>query len=276
MPSDREGMKQWQPARSGSEGRSELPGLQVKGRNLARLRLFFGDRALENLSSRKAVLAIDVKEITDCAEIHIEGFSGALTLSVRADKAVVKVGDCRGLRFSGLLYGDASLSIGDATSINNGSFVVEDGGIVIGTDCMFSHEVHLQACDQHGIVDIDNMAIVNDKRMISVGDHVWLGRRALLCPGTQIGNGSVAAAGAVVTRRFGERVIVAGNPARIIREGVTWTRPLNIIDDECRAYLSAPPSSANQQVSAAGARIDRPAAVWSRVRRWARGICRKS
>jgi maltose O-acetyltransferase len=52
---------------------------------------------------------------------------------------------------------------------------------------------------------------------VTVGDNVWIGGGAILCPGLAIGEGTVVGAGSVVTRHLPAGVIAAGNPCRIIR-----------------------------------------------------------
>jgi acetyltransferase-like isoleucine patch superfamily enzyme len=53
---------------------------------------------------------------------------------------------------------------------------------------------------------------------IKIGDDVWIGTNAVVLDGCQIGSHSVVAAGAVVTKSFPEYSIVAGNPARRVRD----------------------------------------------------------
>lgn len=58
---------------------------------------------------------------------------------------------------------------------------------------------------------------------ISIGRRVWIGARATILSGAAIADGCVVAAGAVVAGRFTEpRTLIAGNPARIVRRGVSW------------------------------------------------------
>ncbi|MAS93988.1 MAG: maltose acetyltransferase [Verrucomicrobiales bacterium] len=52
---------------------------------------------------------------------------------------------------------------------------------------------------------------------VSIGDDVWIGGGAIICPGVTIGERSIVGAGSVVTRDVSPDVIVAGNPARVIR-----------------------------------------------------------
>ena len=52
---------------------------------------------------------------------------------------------------------------------------------------------------------------------VTIGNDVWIGGGANICPGVRIGNGAVIGAGAVVTKDIPENVFVGGNPARIIK-----------------------------------------------------------
>lgn len=51
---------------------------------------------------------------------------------------------------------------------------------------------------------------------VSIGNNVWIGRRAMFMPGSSVGSNVVIAAGAVVTGNFGDNVIIGGVPAKII------------------------------------------------------------
>ncbi|GAB0173093.1 hypothetical protein NHP164001_11090 [Helicobacter trogontum] len=54
---------------------------------------------------------------------------------------------------------------------------------------------------------------------IHIGNRVWIGINATICPGVTIGENSIIAAGAVVTKDVPSNVIVGGNPAKIIKKG---------------------------------------------------------
>ncbi len=54
-------------------------------------------------------------------------------------------------------------------------------------------------------------------KAIEVGNDVWIGGSAVICPGVKIGDRAVIAAGAVVTKDVPEDAIVGGNPAKIIK-----------------------------------------------------------
>lgn len=53
---------------------------------------------------------------------------------------------------------------------------------------------------------------------VTIGDDVWIGGGAIICPGVSIGEQTVVGAGSVVTRSLPPRVLAAGNPCRVIRE----------------------------------------------------------
>lgn len=53
---------------------------------------------------------------------------------------------------------------------------------------------------------------------IVIGDYVWIACRAIILPGVKIGTGAVVAAGAVVSRDVKPYTIVAGSPARVVKQ----------------------------------------------------------
>jgi maltose O-acetyltransferase len=53
---------------------------------------------------------------------------------------------------------------------------------------------------------------------VVIEDNVWIGGGAILLPGVTIGRNAVVGAGAVVPKRVAANTVVAGNPARVIRE----------------------------------------------------------
>lgn len=57
---------------------------------------------------------------------------------------------------------------------------------------------------------------------IRIGNHVWIGSRATILKGVSIGDGAIIASGAVVSRDVEAGSIVAGNPARVVKEHAQW------------------------------------------------------
>ena len=88
--------------------------------------------------------------------------------------------------------------------------------ISIGNGCAISHDVTIMDSDAHEINGSRNTA------PICIRDHVWIGTRATVLSGVTIGEGAVVAAGAVVTHDVPKATLVAGIPARVIKENVEW------------------------------------------------------
>lgn len=69
---------------------------------------------------------------------------------------------------------------------------------------------------------------------VRIGDNVLVGANAVVIEGVQVGNGSVVAAGAIVTEDVPENVVVAGVPARIIKEIDSQTQQKTALEDALR------------------------------------------
>lgn len=70
----------------------------------------------------------------------------------------------------------------------------------------------------HGEVDEDSFFAWRRSHRVTIGHDVWIGHGAIVLPGRNVGDGAVIAAGAVVTKDVRPYAIVAGNPARVIRQ----------------------------------------------------------
>ena len=117
------------------------------------------------------------------------------------------------------LGGQAVLTIGDRCVVGRGSHIVAHQSVEIGDDVWTGPYVYIT--DQnHGYEDPDvpigSQFPVN--RPVSIGAGSWLGAGAIVLPGTRIGRNVVVAAGAVVRGDVPDRCVVAGVPAKIVRE----------------------------------------------------------
>ena len=89
--------------------------------------------------------------------------------------------------------------------------------VSIGNDVLFGPNVQIYTAS-HPMEAKQRKSWLEYAKPISIGNDVWVGGGAIICPGVNIGNGAVIGAGAVVTRSVPDNVFVGGNPARIIRE----------------------------------------------------------
>jgi acetyltransferase-like isoleucine patch superfamily enzyme len=123
-------------------------------------------------------------------------------------------------------YGsEGKIDVGSGTSFV--STVIEAGhlgSVRIGKDCMFSHGIELGQTDQHPFFDLATGKRLNYGKSISIGNHVWVGRNVNILGGADIADGSIVGAGSITSSKFGKNVLIAGSPARVLREGVLWAR----------------------------------------------------
>lgn len=89
--------------------------------------------------------------------------------------------------------------------------------ITLGQDVVIGPDVVIRDSDNHSIVGgrIPSAPI-------EIGDHVWIGQRAMILKGVSIGDGAIVSAGAIVTRDVQPHTVVAGVPAKTIRENIEW------------------------------------------------------
>ncbi len=111
----------------------------------------------------------------------------------------------------------AVISIGDGSFVNHRSDIVAHERVTIGRKCLLAWDVQVLDSDSHRVDGAPHTAPVR------IGDRVWVGCRATVLKGVTVGDGAVVAAGSVVTNDVPPRALVAGNPARVVREDVQWT-----------------------------------------------------
>lgn len=120
-----------------------------------------------------------------------------------------------------------SLEIGDLTTMEEAHLAVteNDRTITLGKDCMLAYGIEVRTGDSHSVIDATRVRRINPPADVVIGDHVWIAAHALVLKGCVIGQDSIVGTGAVVTKADGTHgVILAGNPARIIKHGITWDR----------------------------------------------------
>jgi acetyltransferase-like isoleucine patch superfamily enzyme len=126
---------------------------------------------------------------------------------------------------------NGTCSIGDFTLLN-GALVMAEERIEIGSHCLISWNVGIADSDFHPlapaqrIIDAHALAPFFKDRPprpklrtvpVIIRDNVWIGMNAIILKGVTIGENSVVAAGAVVTKSVPPNVVVAGNPAVVIK-----------------------------------------------------------
>ena len=109
---------------------------------------------------------------------------------------------------------DGLLTIGDRVFVNHGATVFAAAAVTIGDDVRLADFAAVWDTDFHELEAGGGVRVAP----VTIGDNVWIGRQAIVLPGVTIGRDAVVAAGAVVTRDVPPGVLVAGNPATVVRE----------------------------------------------------------
>ena len=112
--------------------------------------------------------------------------------------------------------GTGELHIGDAVLMSPGSRISASDEIRIGNGVMMANGSYITDSDWHTVYDRTRRS--DEVTPVVLHDNVWLGDHATVLKGVTVGVNSVIAARSVVTRDVPANVIVAGNPARVVRE----------------------------------------------------------
>lgn len=114
----------------------------------------------------------------------------------------------------GCFFTGPRVSIGTGTILNRNCYVDGRVEVQIGANCSISPEVYILSQDH----DPQSSDFAACGKITVIGDHVWIGARAIILPGVNIGEGAVVGAGAVVTKDLAPWRIAVGNPAKEIKD----------------------------------------------------------
>jgi len=137
---------------------------------------------------------------------------------------IVQRGGCCTVHGNFRLYGGSSvvvspgarLTLGDGF-MNNGASIVCFSQIALGDGVVIGPGASIRDSDSHTISGSSQAT-----QPISIGDHVWIGERAMILKGVTIHDGAIIAAGSIVTQDVEAGALVAGVPARFVRPA-TWS-----------------------------------------------------
>lgn len=119
--------------------------------------------------------------------------------------------------------GGATLVIRDNFTITAESSIITNKRIVFGDDCLLSWDILCMDTDFHRIYK--NGKKINENSDIRIGKNVWIGCRTTILKGSSIPDDSVIGANSVVAGKFDKtNVIIAGNPAKVCKANIEWTK----------------------------------------------------
>lgn len=112
-------------------------------------------------------------------------------------------------------YG-SNIHLGDDVFFNFDCVILDVAPVRIGSRVLFGPGVHVYAVT-HPMSASERRKGLESGRPVAIGDDVWIGGGAIVCPGVTIGDRAVIGAGSVVTRDIPADVFAAGNPCRVVR-----------------------------------------------------------
>lgn len=112
-------------------------------------------------------------------------------------------------------YG-SNIYVGENFYANFNTTMLDVCEIRIGDNAMFGPNCQLLT-PLHPLDAQERISGLEYGAPITIGDNVWLGGGVTILPGVTLGDNVVVGAGAVVTKSFGDNIVLGGNPARIIK-----------------------------------------------------------
>lgn len=148
------------------------------------------------------------------------------TITFYCDNSTISIGS--GSTFKGqiLLGLECNIEIGKKLTVTRNCYIsaAETASIRIGDDCMFAKNIEIRADDAHPIYEISSGKRVNPSRDIAIGNKVWLAEHTCVLSGTSIGCGTVVGTRSLVKGTFPPSSMIAGVPAKLLKEGIRWER----------------------------------------------------
>ena len=95
--------------------------------------------------------------------------------------------------------------------------------IEIGERCLLSDGITIRTGDSHAVINVNSGKKINPESSICIGQHVWIGQTATVLKGVKIQKDSVIGSYSVVTKDIPSGSIVAGNPAKVVKNGISWS-----------------------------------------------------
>jgi maltose O-acetyltransferase len=109
-----------------------------------------------------------------------------------------------------------NIKVGDKVFINYNCCILDVMEVRMGSNVLLGPSVQIYTAT-HPLESEKRAEWLEYARPVTIGNNIWIGGGAIICPGVSIGNGVVIGAGAVVTKDVPDNVLIGGNPAKIIK-----------------------------------------------------------
>lgn len=193
-------------------------------------------RLIINKIRRKLRYKVLVKLATCKDKSVIFSTKASIKLLFGSNPSDIRLGS--DVRIKGLLMSEygGKIVIGDHCSLGPNSNIYSVESVTIGAYTAISRFVSISDNNNHPVNPEDRKFMrvtpdgsperswkYADHKPIVIGENCWIGEYSRICKGVTIGEGSIVAANAVVTKDVPSNCIVAGNPAKIVKENIDNT-----------------------------------------------------
>ncbi len=180
--------------------------------------LYFTDKDDEKLSLADSIKRIVIRFFSIFVDLQIyllkiiANFPSHLVRNFFFRLSGIKIGKNSTFHVGAKFYYPKNIAIGEGTIIGYGVFIDGREKVKIGNHTDIASEVMIYN-SEHDLKDPKFKAITAP---VTIGDYCFIGPRVIIMPGVNIGNGSIVAGGAVVTKDVDDFTIVGGVPAKFI------------------------------------------------------------
>lgn len=225
-----------------SKTKNQISGNQHKMKRVKKLEGFFRHNIVKIENPNSNSISIGTGTMIN-SKITIYGYNNVLIIEdgyhinnmellIRGDNNTVKIGKQFDLNYNtnhGPLYLSAkdnnnSINLGNNIHIRGSAEIVcmEGTSLIIGDNFGMSNETIIRTGDGHRIIDCEGKRS-NPSKSIIIGSNCWLARRGIILKGVELKDYTIVGTAALVTKKFDEgNIVLGGNPAKIIKHGVTW------------------------------------------------------
>ena len=213
-----------------------IPNVVLKGKVGNQARLTIDTRIAANVHI--LVIGPYVPENVDITIAKVD--SGRISINLAGSDIQLNVGKSPRLYCTFGLGADSIVEMGDGTTSSGFEVSCARGRVTIGRNCQTADRTMIMGAAHHGIVRLTDgePEIVPQSPDVRVGNHVWLGYGAFVGGRADIGDGCIVAAQSSVVSRMPPNCLVAGNPARVRRRNVGWSRHHDKLDPGSREYFA--------------------------------------